>query len=658
MQVGRFILKKIPWANRLLPHLVKVIFVGGICLCLPLYASAQVTKADSSKVLHLFTEGEKFEFTNPEKAMAYYDSARQLATQIGFLRGQGTYAGYAIVVLNNQGKFREALALCQEALRIFETAGTQRDKAVAHINLGNEWQYLSDFELAAEHYLKAKSITEKIGDRPLLRVIINNLASIFNSLKQFDKGKQYASEALEIARDINSDYSVASSLINLAQAESNLNQYAEALAHFQEVEKIGVNISDTILTMDGWQGQADVQKVTQCTEEASILYKKIIQLAEQQQMPTYQMYSWMGLADCYLFMKRFGPAEEAIQNGIRIALETGSSFELLELYRQRSELAELRGNFAQALTYRKQFEVLKDSVAGEKAKESINLLEARFESQRKDDQIVQLEKEKATQQSIIRQKNRVTYLLIAVVLAVLLLMGLLYLSYAQRQRLQKQRIRELETEKQLMASQAVIKGQEEERGRLAKDLHDGLGGMLSGVKFSLSNMKSNMVLDADSALVFERSLDMLDHSISELRRVAHNMMPEVLVKFGLEEALKSYCDSVQQSGMLAVNFQTIGVYQRMPSEKEIIVYRIVQELVANVVKHSRARAVLVQLAWQPAILDLTVEDDGAGFDIAMLEYSRGAGWANIRSRAEFLRSKLDIQSSAGAGTSVHMTIPL
>ncbi len=370
------------------------------------------------------------------------------------------------------------------------------------------------------------------------------------------------------------------------------------------------------------------------------------------------MYSWMGLADCYLFMKRFGPAEEAIQNGIRIALETGSSFELLELYRQRSELAELRGNFAQALTYRKQFEVLKDSVAGEKAKESINLLEARFESQRKDDQIVQLEKEKATQQSIIRQKNRVTYLLIAVVLAVLLLMGLLYLSYAQRQRLQKQRIRELETEKQLMASQAVIKGQEEERGRLAKDLHDGLGGMLSGVKFSLSNMKSNMVLDADSALVFERSLDMLDHSISELRRVAHNMMPEVLVKFGLEEALKSYCDSVQQSGMLAVNFQTIGVYQRMPSEKEIIVYRIVQELVANVVKHSRARAVLVQLAWQPAILDLTVEDDGAGFDIAMLEYSRGAGWANIRSRAEFLRSKLDIQSSAGAGTSVHMTIPL
>jgi len=619
---------------------------------------AQSSLADSSRVWRYFSAGEKFEVTDPGRAMTFYDSARQLANQIGFLRGQGTYASYAIVVLNNQGKFREALDLCQEALRIFEQAGTLRDKAVAHINLGNEWQYLSDFELAADHYLRAKGIAEKLNAQRLLRVINNNLASIFNGLKQYEKGKRYAGEALELARSLQDDYAIASSLINLAQSETFLLQYDQALAHFQEVESIGRSTADSILIMDGWHGQADVKKSTRKIEEASQLYSQVVKLAQEQNVLPYQMYGWMGLSACLVTQKKYEQAQQAIERGIDIARSTGSSYELQELYRQRSELAELRGNFAQALTYRKQFDVLKDSVAGEKAKESINLLEARFESQRKDDQIVQLEKEKATQQSIIRQKNRVTYLLIAVVLAVLLLMGLLYLSYAQRQRLQKQRIRELETEKQLMASQAVIKGQEEERGRLAKDLHDGLGGMLSGVKFSLSNMKSNMVLDADSALVFERSLDMLDHAISELRRVAHNMMPEVLVKFGLEEALKSYCDSVQQSGMLAVNFQTIGVYQRMPSEKEIIVYRIVQELVANVVKHSRARAVLVQLAWQPAILDLTVEDDGAGFDIAMLEYSRGAGWANIRSRAEFLRSKLDIQSSAGAGTSVHMTIPL
>src|SRR5690606_10625434 len=123
----------------------------------------------------------------------------------------------------------------------------------------------------------------------------------------------------------------------------------------------------------------------------------------------------------------------------------------------------------------------------------------------------------------------------------------------------------------LIVSEAVIKGQDEERGRLAKDLHDGLGGLLSGVKFSLTNMKSNVVLAGESALVFERSLDMLNHSITELRRVAHNMMPEVLVKFGLSEALKSYCDSLRESKIYKVDFQSIGMENRVASNTEIFI---------------------------------------------------------------------------------------
>ncbi|MBY0433217.1 MAG: sensor histidine kinase, partial [Cyclobacteriaceae bacterium] len=213
------------------------------------------------------------------------------------------------------------------------------------------------------------------------------------------------------------------------------------------------------------------------------------------------------------------------------------------------------------------------------------------------------------------------------------------------------------SEKQLLAGQAVIRGQEEERGRLAKDLHDGLGGMLSGIKFSLANMKSNVILDAESALVFERSLDMLDHSISELRRVAHNMMPEVLVKFGLEEAVKSYCDSVQQSGMVRVNFQSVGTAYRFASDREITVYRIIQELMTNVVKHAKANHALVQLGWQQNSVHVTVEDDGVGFDVDTLEKSRGAGWANIRSRVDFLKGKLDVQSAPGSATSVNITLP-
>ena len=619
---------------------------------------AQSSLADSSRVWRYFSSGEKFEVTDPGRAMTFYDSARQLANQIGFLRGQGTYASYAIVVLNNQGKFREALDLCQEALRIFEQAGTMRDKAVAHINLGNEWQYLSDFELAADHYLQAKGIAEKLNAQRLLRVINNNLASIFNSLKQYEKGKRYAGEALELARSLKDDYAIASSLINLAQSEAFLLHYDQALAHFQEVEGIGRSTADSILIMDGWQGQADVKKSTHKIEEASQLYRQVVKLAQEQNVLPYQMYGWLGLSACLVTQKQYEQAQQAIERGIDIARSTGSSYELQELYRQRADLAEFRGAYAQALTFRKEYEVLKDSVAGEKSKASINLLEARFESQRKDDQIRQLENEKATQQDVIRQKNNITYLMAAVIATVFLLFGLLYFSYAQRQKLHQQRIRELETEKQLLASQAVIKGQEEERGRLAKDLHDGLGGLLSGVKYSLATMKSNMMLESQYALAFERSLDMLDNAINELRRVAHNMMPEVLVRFGLAEAIKSYCESVRQSGIFQLDFQFVGLPERLDSGKEIIVYRLVQELLNNAAKHARATHVLVQVARHENEVAITVEDNGVGFDLKVIDQAKGAGWSSIRSRVDYLKGRVDIQSAPGAGTSVLISIPL
>ena len=132
-------------------------------------------------------------------------------------------------------------------------------------------------------------------------------------------------------------------------------------------------------------------------------------------------------------------------------------------------------------------------------------------------------------------------------------------NYINKQELQQRRITELETEKQLTATEDVLKGEEKERTRLAKDLHDGLGGMLSGIKHSLNAMKGNLVMTPENHQAFERSMDMLDSSIREMRRVAHNMMPEALVKFGLDTALKDFCNDINQSGALQINYQSIGL---------------------------------------------------------------------------------------------------
>ena len=245
------------------------------------------------------------------------------------------------------------------------------------------------------------------------------------------------------------------------------------------------------------------------------------------------------------------------------------------------------------------------------------------------------------------------------VACILIISLLTYRNYRQKQKLQQQRIIELETEKQLMATEAVLKGEEQERSRLAKDLHDGLGGMLSGIKYSFQTMKGNLIMTPDNQQAFERSMDMLDSSIKEMRRVAHNMMPEALVKFGLDTALKDFCNDINQSGALKVNYQSIGLKDaEIDQMTAITIYRIVQELLNNTMKHAAAKTAIVQVSKIDGLLSVTVEDDGKGFDTSILNKSKGIGWSNIQHRIEFLKGKLDVNSQKEKGTSVLIELPV
>jgi two-component system, NarL family, sensor kinase len=150
-------------------------------------------------------------------------------------------------------------------------------------------------------------------------------------------------------------------------------------------------------------------------------------------------------------------------------------------------------------------------------------------------------------------------------------------------------------------------------------------------------------------------MDMLDSSIKEMRRVAHNMMPETLVRFGLDTALRDYCNDINHSGALQVSYQSIGITEEQLDQTiSITIYRIVQELISNAVKHASARTGIVQVTKSDHTISITVEDDGAGFDVKKLKTSKGIGWTNIQHRVDFLKGTLDINSLPGNGTSVHI----
>ncbi len=169
-------------------------------------------------------------------------------------------------------------------------------------------------------------------------------------------------------------------------------------------------------------------------------------------------------------------------------------------------------------------------------------------------------------------------------------------------------------------------------------------------------MKGNLDIPPENDEAYTKGMEMLDTSIDEIRRIAHNMMPETLVKFGLDTALKDFCANIDQGGIIQVTYQSIGIDNYdMNQSKAVSLYRIVQELMYNSLKHAQAKTVIVQLIKNDDKLSLTVEDDGIGFEPTILKDNSGIGWSNIYSRVNLLNGKLDIHSTPKKGTSIQLT---
>ncbi|MBC7868347.1 MAG: hypothetical protein H7X88_12500 [Gloeobacteraceae cyanobacterium ES-bin-316] len=263
----------------------------------------------------------------------------------------------------------------------------------------------------------------------------------------------------------------------------------------------------------------------------------------------------------------------------------------------------------------------------------------------------------------VKQKSLLNNVFIASIIGLLVLGYLGFTNFKkgqqlakQQQAIQDQKIIELEKTRQLNSIDAMLKGQEEERSRIAKDLHDGVGSLLSGTKMSFMNVKEAVVLSSENRILFEKSLAMLDNTIGDLRKVAQNLMPEALVKFGLQEALRDFCDSIQSSSGIKLRYQQFGENRKLNNTAEVFTYRIIQELVNNAVKHAEATEIMVQLSLGKSKTSIAVEDNGKGFDKKMLEDSKGVGQANINYRVQYFNGTCDVVTSPDKGTSVNIEL--
>jgi signal transduction histidine kinase len=204
---------------------------------------------------------------------------------------------------------------------------------------------------------------------------------------------------------------------------------------------------------------------------------------------------------------------------------------------------------------------------------------------------------------------------------------------------------------------AVIESEEKERKRIAEELHDGLGQLLSTAKMNVASLDDAVALsDAEDKVVFQTSLSLIDEAVSEVRNISHNLMPGALIKLGLIPAISDLVKKINTSGKMKIVFDYDPNFEKLNETTEIAIFRIVQEILNNSIKHSQAKNIRVELMKLDNEIRLVITDDGIGIDIAKIENSQGIGWKNIYSRVAMLNGSIDIQSVRDSGTKIKITL--
>lgn len=288
----------------------------------------------------------------------------------------------------------------------------------------------------------------------------------------------------------------------------------------------------------------------------------------------------------------------------------------------------------------------------------ISDLHTKYQTAEKEKQIIE-EQAKSTKNKNIAYTLGTSLLLLSVIAL---------LTYRNTKR--KQRIAEQEKELQIQKTTTVLKeqeintinamveGQEKERLRLARDLHDNLGGTLAAVKMHIGNLQNNLGKSANPEELLEKANTLISEAYTSVRSIAHERNSGVMAKEGLLPAIQKLARKVSSTGGIHIEVQDFGLNERLSNHLEITIFRIVQELVTNIIKHADATEAQISLTQHDEELNIVVEDNGKGFKVGKLHERDGMGLGSIERRVEHLEGTMLVDSTPGKGTNIIIDLPI
>lgn len=503
---------------------------------------------------------------------------------------------------------------------------------------------------AEQYYLLAIKTFNKNKDAMLNKTNLSyaaiNLANLYIDFDR-DKAMQYAQLANTASLETGDAIHIASSFGILAELAIQDKNYDLAKSYFLKASmEIGKSpVRDHNIELSILESLSEISEQQGNYKEALTYYKSYV----DQYKSVYDQEK----LDITKRLESQFDKERQEQKYIKLQLESDKKAQEIKLINiLRAQREQVYNNLK--LVEENQRERLKFSeLESEKKEQQLRL--SKLETKQKNNDLNTFKK-------LLAYKEKInTYYTVFIFIFIILIILLLY-AYKQRIKSMKQRdeLHALAMEKEKQNSKiatltALLEGQEQERGRLARDLHDGLGGLLSGTKLQLSYLYPHQSETIEEGI--SKSITQIDGAVEELRRVAHNLMPDLLMKYGFEVAIREFASRMSNTA-LDIHTELIGYTNSISEEKQLILYRIIQELVNNAIKHADTSEIIIQISEEENVVNLTVEDNGKGFDTTSLDIRKTAGFHNIESRVQFLKGTMNIRSELNIGTSIELQIPI
>ncbi|MBX9449682.1 MAG: tetratricopeptide repeat protein [Taibaiella sp.] len=520
---------------------------------------------------------------------------------------------------NNLGNVYSKIADYENAIKSYQQSldydppESKTFKGEVYVNLGNLFIQMKQYEKAIT-YLDLGIVTgQAIKDSLYLLNIYANKGSCLSELGKWEESFQATDTALSIARAIHDMHAVFLILTNNAEQYRKYGDYPRSLSILSEAEQ--------------WIHQA---------------------------APYSQLQYLTVLGNTYLDQNNTKQAKEIYEEIIVKAAPKGLNKQLLQAHQSLAYLYEQEGNHNKALSHFKAYSDLKDSVFKEELQKNAIQWDIRYKSTLTEKELAESQLRLQQKEAQIRKKNlTLTIVLSSVIIlaaGVIILINYLRISRT-KSRLQEEELRSMDSHKEIIQLKAMITGEENERQRIARELHDGVGGMLAVINMHLSDS-----LDKEPDHITKHKLNrisaMLRDTSDEVRKTAHNLLPDILTYHNLEEALLYYCEQVNINEAFQIAFQYHADTSLLTKSTQLIIYRISQELIQNIQKHAKAQNAWLMIKQLKDKLSIIIEDDGIGFDTNT--GNSGFGLLNLKHRVEALRGTINIHSIPRRGTTVHI----